>query len=486
VSQQKKRYLVSSRRGPGLDPQTSRLLEAFTEQSDATAVKKTPAGRRVVEMTEAQMRDLAARNPHLVIEEDQGLELFPMPGLPDIVPAEGSFSRRVRVLEAGTGAPIPEATLYGIGRGPAYKALTGAEGTADLQAAEAVLSRLIVSPRDTYWSRVVEGVAVDGGEPLTVELARLPPRGYSWGHRLMQFDRVHPWLTGRDVRVAVIDSGVSDRLPDFVPRGGLNTLDGADPAAWNADEKGHGTHCAGIVNCGHRHDGLRGGAPGAQVYSLKVFPGGFVSDLVEAVEWAIRNRMDVISLSLGAPAPSQVLASVLQDAYVRGITVVAATGNEATHVAYPAALPGVIAVGAIGRFGTFPADSAHGLKVGHLTDWGGELFAASFTNFGPEVSVCAPGVAVLSTVPSGYAAWDGTSMACPMVTALAALILEAYPAIRTGDAAQPEFLRSIISGAALNLGLPPTVQGFGVPQALTALGAEPGHTSYWYPFAGVA
>ncbi len=191
-------------------------------------------------------------------------------------------------------------------------------------------------------------------------------------------------------------------------------------------------------------------------------------------------------MSLGAPAPSQVLASVLQDAYVRGITVVAATGNEATHVAYPAALPGVIAVGAIGRVGTFPADSAHGLKVGHLTDWGGELFAASFTNFGPEVSVCAPGVAVLSTVPSGYAAWDGTSMACPMVTALAALILEAYPAIRTGDAAQPEFLRSIISGAALNLGLPPTVQGFGVPQALTALGAEPGHTTYWYPYAGVA
>src|SRR5688572_11547257 len=99
VSQQKKRYLLSSRRGPGLDPQTSRLLEAFTAQTDATAVKQTPAGRRVVEMTEAQMRDLAARNPHLVIEEDQGLELFPMPGLPEIVPSEGSFSRRVRVLE---------------------------------------------------------------------------------------------------------------------------------------------------------------------------------------------------------------------------------------------------------------------------------------------------------------------------------------------------------------------------------------------------
>jgi subtilisin family serine protease len=486
-SQRKKRYLVGSRRGPGLDPQTSRQLDAFTEQTDATAVKTTPTGRRVVEMTEAQMRELAARNPHLVIEEDQELELFPMPGLPDVVPAEGSFSRRVRVLEAGSGAPVPDATLYGVGQGPAYKALTGADGTADLQTAEAALTRVIASPRDTYWSRVVEAVAVTEDEPLTVELTRLPARGYSWGHRLMQFDRVHPWLTGRDVRVAVVDSGVSDRVPDFTPRGGRNTLDGADPASWNVDENGHGTHCAGIVDSGQRPDGLRGGAPGAQVYALKVFPGGFVSDLVEAVEWAIQNRVDLVSMSLGAPAPSQVLAAALQDASARGITVVAATGNDATHVAYPAALPGVIAVGAVGRFGTFPADSAHRLKVGPFTDWRGGLFAAGFTNFGPEVAVCAPGVAVLSTVPSGYAAWDGTSMACPMVTALAALVLEAYPSARTGDAAQAEFVRSVVTGAALDLGLPPTVQGFGLPQALAAVGgAEPGHTTYWYPYAGVA
>ena len=423
----KKRYIIGSRSGPALDAQSARMLDDFMAHTQASGLKQTRVGRRVVEMTEAQKQDLAARNPQLVIEEDQELDLYAMPGLPPMVPADMRFSLRTRVVESGRRSPVAGVTLYGIGQGAAYKAETDANGEAMLQSAEETLARVIASPADTYWSRVIEDVTVSDGGVLTFELARLPAHGYSWGHRLMQFDRVHPWVTGRDVRVAVIDSGVTDRLEDFTPCGGRNTLDGADPASWNIDEKGHGTHCAGIVNCAHRIDGLRGGAPDAQIYSLKVFPGGYVSDLVEAVEWAIQNGMDLISMSLGAPEPSEVLAAALTDACARGITVIAATGNDATHVVYPAAFPRVIAVGAIGRFGTFPADSAHTLKIGRLTDWRGELFAANFSNFGPEVAVCAPGVAILSTVPTGVAAWDGTSMACPMITALAALVTRGVP-----------------------------------------------------------
>jgi subtilisin family serine protease len=213
----------------------------------------------------------------------------------------------------------------------------------------------------------------------------------------------------------------------------------------------------------------RGTAPEAQIYSLKVFPDGHVSDLVEAVEWCIIHRMDVISMSLGSQAFSLVLANALRDAHERGITAIAAAGNDRTYVAYPAALPTVIAVGAIGRFGSFPDDSAHRLRIGSAMDWTGKLFAASFSNLGPEVGLCAPGVAVLSTVPTGFAAWDGTSMACPLVSGLAALILEAYPGLRTGDSSQPEYVRSVLQASCSDLGMPPFLQGYGLPSAPRAL-----------------
>ncbi len=251
--------------------------------------------------------------------------------------------------------------------------------------------------------------------------------------------------------------------------GGFNTLDGQDENAWNIDEKGHGTHVAGIINAVNNTIGVVGGAPQAQVYSLKVFPGGYISDLVEAVEWCIRHQMDVINMSMGAPNPSRVLAQVLRDAYDRGIICVAAAGNDKTRVAYPAALPTVLAVAAIGRFGTFPEDSAHALKISQTVDYRGGLFAANFTNFGPEIDVCAPGVAILSTTPSGYAAWDGTSMACPMISAMAALILEAYPTIRSGDPQQPEAVKALLYGACADLGMPPEIQGRGLPLAHQAL-----------------
>ena len=179
----------------------------------------------------------------------------------------------------------------------------------------------------------------------------------------------------------------------------------------------------------------------------------------------------VISMSLGIGQPSQILAGVLGDAYDRGITSIAAAGNSRTQVAYPAALPTVIGISAIGRFGTFPEDSAHSRHVSQMMDWRQVMFAAGFNNFGPEVELCAPGVAVLSTVPTGYAAWDGTSMACPLVSALSALILEAYPGCRSGDPQQPEFVRAVLHGSAFDLGMHPYIQGRGLPLGTQALAA---------------
>jgi subtilisin family serine protease len=478
----KKRYIIGHRHGPRLDPKSAKDLETFvSQQEEAGILRRTSVGRTVVEMTEDQMRELSRNNPQLVIEEDEPLKMFAMPGLPARIPTEGPYTLTIGVKDATEGKPVPDVTVYGIGTGVAYKGVTDAQGQATIQVHESTLTRIIASPLNTYWSRVIPGVNVSTSPTLNIELKPLLVTGaYDWGHRLMDFRTVNTRWTGNDIKVGVIDSGIADQIPDLKPAGGYNTLDGQDTKAWNVDEEGHGTHVGGIIAALNNQIGVLGGAPRAKLYSVKVFPGGYISDLVEAVEWCIQNQMDVISMSLGSDSPSQVLAGALQDAYDRGITCVAAAGNENTTVAYPAAFPTVLGVSAIGRFGTFPEDSAHMLKVSQTIDRRGILFAANFTNFGTEVDVCAPGVAILSTVPTGYAAWDGTSMACPLVSALVTLIIEAYPSIRTGDPQQPELVKSILYSAAVDLGMPPTIQGRGLPMASRALAGAAYQTgAFW-------
>jgi subtilisin family serine protease len=445
-------------------------MDTFIAAADGiTSVRSTRVGRTVLEMTEAQMRDFAEKNPSLLVEEDEALRLFAMPGLPERVPTEGRSTQIVQVKDANSGKPVRHVVIYGIGDRVAYRAVTNAKGQATLEAFEPRLSGFIASPQDSYWSQIVGGADISD-KPISIMLKPLMVTGaYDWGHRLMGFRVVNQRWTGSEVKIGIIDSGITDRHEDLKPTSGHNALDGQDPNTWNKDEKGHGTHVGGIVAAVNNQIGISGAALNSQIYSLKVFPGGYNSDLVEAVEWCIHNRMDVISMSLGMSNPSLVLAGVLRDAYDRGITCVAATGNDSGPVAFPAAFPTVIGVGAIGRLNTFPEDSAHMLKVGQFRDRHGGLFSANFSNYGPEVDLCAPGVAILSTVPTGYAAWDGTSMACPLVSGLIALVLEAYPTIRTGDPLQTETVKSILFNACVDLGMPPLIQGRGLPLATRAL-----------------
>jgi len=468
-----RRYLIASRTGPSLDAPSSAAIDMFVARRPAaTTARRARGGRRVVHMEAADAHALHRSIPHLLVEEDRPLALHRMPSLPEMTSYEGRYAREIRVVDAERRAGIEGVSIYGIGCQVGYAATTDASGRAILHAHEAGLVRLIASPANSYWSRVVEPVSIEDAAPLVVELDRLPIDGaYSWGHRLMQFDRALPYYTGRGIRIAMIDSGVSNRLGDFQPHGGWNTLDGDDPHAWNVDEKGHGTHCSGIVCAGHARRGVRGGAPDALVYSIKVFPGGYVSDLVEAVEWCIHNGMDVLNISLGLAAPSEALELVLREAWARGIITIAAAGNDATRVAFPAAFPTSIAVSAIGGRGTFPAHSAHALQIGQFVDSSGTVFSTRFSNIGPEITVCAPGVAIPSTVPAGYACWDGTSMACPMITALAALVLEACPALRDRQVHRPEAMRALLTLSARSVELPRVIQGAGLPTVPAALGA---------------
>ena len=471
-----RRYLLSHDATVAPHAPSLKVVRDFASVRDASG--RAPMGqgprRQVVEMAEDDLTDFRLQHLNVALEEDLPLSLLGMPGLPPMVDAQAAVREVcIRVCDQ-TGQPVADCSVYALSGGVGYSAITDADGQACLVIQAQPLDRVIVSPRHSHWSRVLsQPEQTQLIDELTVTLQPLMPgRDSAWIHALLGTGEFwhHTGLAGAGVKVAVVDSGV-DPCQGIVPViGGLNTLDGEDPQQWWIDPKGHGTHCAGVIGgtTSTPSGWFSGVAPLASIYSVKVFPGGYVSDLVEAIDWCIEQGMDVVNLSLGSPQPSPALTDALLRAYAAGVTVIAAAGNEATHIAYPASTKPVLSVGAIGRLGTFPNDSGHQLKVGRYQAPSGHLFSAGFSNFGQELEVVAPGVAIISTVPGGFAAWDGTSMASPQVAGVAALLLSACPWMRTGDRQQVDHLLYYLRQSAVNVGLPVSVQGLGVPHAWRA------------------
>src|SRR5262249_1393025 len=151
---------------------------------------------------------------------------------------------------------------------------------------------------------------------------------------------------------------------DLAPRGGRNTLDGQDPGAWNVDTEGHGTHCAGVVAALRKGWGSKGSAPLRRWYWVNVFQGARSSSLLQAPNWPRTHRLDVFTRGLGGADHAHNLELAIKEGVKREIVFVAAAGNEAGALAYPAALDNVIAVSAIDKTGPSPANSAHALRVG--------------------------------------------------------------------------------------------------------------------------
>lgn len=471
----RRRYLLHAQ--AAALPPTAVPVRHFAAVHDAAGL---PAGdprrqRQVAELSADELAWLTQSHPGLRLEEDLPLQLLRMPGLPPMVDAHGRSRELVVHVHGPAGEPVPDCSVYGVAQGVAYRAGTDDRGRAALSVGEAALERLVVSPRHGYWSRALtrpeQAAATPGHLPCRLR-PLAPGRDLAWVHLML--GSYETWQrtgqAGAGVRVAVIDSGLDTRGGALNAAGGLNTLDGQDPGAWNVDEKGHGTHCSGVIaGSMETPSGLFSGlAPQARLHAVKVFPGGHVSDLLEAIDWCIAQRMDVVNLSLGSPQPSAALAEALVRAHASGVTVIAAAGNDATHLAYPASNKPVLSVGAIGRQGSFPQGSAHDLKVGRYRDPAGQLFSASFSNFGDDLDLVAPGVAITSTVPGGFAAWDGTSMACPLVCGVAALVLGAHPWLRTGDHRQVDALRHALQRSCRPLGLPASIQGLGMPHAWRA------------------
>ncbi|MEH3148552.1 MAG: S8 family serine peptidase [Methylobacterium frigidaeris] len=413
---------------------------------------------------------------------------FPNPGV--VVPQADGFRATIEVR--GASGPLEGADVYVFGSIWPVQGLTDSSGRATLGIAgegPETIRALYVKPKLDHWSLWLErpgltpgGVDVVEVKPLGDSLHGFPAQPLvGWGERAMGLDRLPPNYDGAGVKVAIIDSGAAQPTHRNLRRVGPGlSVVGPDRKAWTDDTIGHGSHCAGIIggNTVANGGGIRGFAPAAEIHICRIFPGGRFSDLVAALDYCMEAGVDVVNMSLGGGEPSQIIEERIIRAKEMGIACIVAAGNSGGPVQFPASLPQALAVSAVGKWGEFPADSYHATQAIDGFESRDGYFPAKFSCFGPEVDVCAPGVAIVSSLPvDGFAAWDGTSMATPHVTGLAALVLAHHPDFRTAfagrDARRVERLFQIIKSTArpLNLGDPGRT-GAGLPWAPSALGLE--------------
>lgn len=217
------------------------------------------------------------------------------------------------------------------------------------------------------------------------------------------------------VKVAVLDTGIDQDHEDLAGKIAANVNLTTSPSA--DDLFGHGTHVAGIIAAtGNNGKGIAGTAYNTSLMNVKILDdtgNGYYSWVAEGITWAADCGAKVINMSLAGTQPSRLMESAVNYAWNKGAVLVAAAGNDGTSQrVYPAAYKNCIAVA---------ATDANDQK-------------ASFSNYGKWVSVGAPGVSIFSTLPNhqsvignylnatGYGALDGTSMATPHVSGVAALV----------------------------------------------------------------
>ncbi|QTA37201.1 S8 family serine peptidase [Thermosipho ferrireducens] len=256
---------------------------------------------------------------------------------------------------------------------------------------------------------------------------------YLWGLDAINARTAWETATGSGVVVAVIDTGVDGMHPDLVGQ----VIKGYRPLTDEILEAGtdssyggaHGTHVAGTIAASSNGIGIVGVAPDAKIMPIVIFDtSGYVGDdeVAEGIIWAVDNGADILQNSWGGWGYSYTLKSAFDYALDKNVVVTVSAGNSHTdqHLLYPAGYPGIIQVGAVEYYG-------------------GNFRTVWFSSRSDGVIIGAPGVEILSTVPrsnalgyEGYSLgkdaepydfYQGTSMACPHVSGVVALLLEKYP-----------------------------------------------------------
>jgi len=520
VSERKGQYLIAARRpiagvqAMNFQPLQFSMVEQALRASPDIEVIDTVGPKSVVgaladgmgeapSVLVARMTEEKANVLHqqaqgrLIIERDQHLALMDQSFLqPSMVgaatPSTGPVLAVVVLVLGRDNQPLPDAEVYLFGSMLPASGTTDAKGQITLslfgETARSIRG-LYVKPKADYWSFYQRSPEISTDEVNVVvlralsdwpSLADFPTQQvYGWGQKAMRLDQLPGTYRGQGIKIAVIDSGAATAHEDLSKiRFGFDIINKkTNPATWNQDSIGHGSHCAGVIAGADNAVGVRGFAPDAEVHVCKLFPGGQISQLIDALEYCIEKQIDVVNLSLGGAEPSEALEQQIMRAKRAGVACIVAAGNSGGTVQYPASSPNVLAVAAIGKLNEFPPDSYHSETLTQYIDRNG-FFSAKFTCYGAQIAVCAPGVAVTSSVPdNNYAVWDGTSMAAPHITGLAALTLAHHPDFqamyKTRSAERVERLFQIIKQSArrLNLG-DPSRTGFGLPDVLVAVGLQ--------------
>ncbi len=205
----------------------------------------------------------------------------------------------------------------------------------------------------------------------------------------------------------------------------------------------HGTHCSGIIAAARNNGkGIDGIADNVSIMMVRAVPDGdeHDKDIANAIRYAVDNGARIISMSFGKDfsPEKQWVDDAFRYAEKKGVLLVHAAGNDAKNIDSASNFPNPVYIDGKGRASNIITVGASGdEKNGGLT--------ASFSNYGKsEVDVFAPGVSIYSTIPGGntYGNASGTSMACPVVAGIAALVLEYYPTLT------PQQLKSIIEKSA--------------------------------------
>lgn len=226
--------------------------------------------------------------------------------------------------------------------------------------------------------------------------------------------------------VAVLDGGVQVNHPD---------LKGQIVKPFNAVTKGttfppdnHATHVAGIISASLNGTGITGVAPKVKIMPVNVFTGeaANTADIIRGIVYAADHGADIINFSIGGYGDNYPLKSAVNYARSKGVILIASAGNDdSADPTYPASYPGVLSISATDRF-----DEA---------TW--------FTNYGEYIDFSAPGEKIYSTVANNkYMNMDGTSMAAPIVSGTAALMMSKNPLLYEND------VRDILAKSAIDLG----------------------------------
>jgi major intracellular serine protease len=262
-----------------------------------------------------------------------------------------------------------------------------------------------------------------------------------WGLTILKIPDIWKKTEGEDIKVAVLDSGIAFEHFDFsernpykpydrighiqdkrynLPDAILNIKDFTGSLFGVSDLLGHGTHVAGIIAARKNSTGVVGVAPKAKLLIGKVLGDkgrGSHEALAEGIWWAIKQKADIISMSLGSSEENEEVHKAIQDAYSAGIFLICAAGNkvhkgqnlepgdpEKESLDFPAKFDETIAVGAINCE----------LKVPYYSPE-------------HEVDIAAPGDQITSSYPPQICAvLSGTSMAAAFVSGLVALILSKH------------------------------------------------------------